>query len=156
MSSRKFTVNLKELKLLFLYAVDKCLVFQNKNAKDIKKKLNEDFANIWDWFVDSKLIGHFDKEKNMSILFTSKRKIKKLQKLDIIYNNIRIKQHSWLLVVIISRTLSEWIYTLWLPECQGTPCSKKARYLKFKWQQRESNPQPINLSRHTQSFSHTS
>ena len=46
MSRRKFTVNLKELKLLFLYAVDKCLVFQNKNAKDIKKKLNEDFANI--------------------------------------------------------------------------------------------------------------
>ena len=78
--------------------------FQNKNVKDIKKKLNEDFANIWDWFVDSKLIVHFDKEKTMSIFFTSKRKIKKLQKLDIIYNNIRIKQYSWLLVVIMSRT----------------------------------------------------
>ena len=30
-----------------------------------------------------------------------------------------------------------------LPECQGTPCSKLAPYLKFKWQQRDSNPQPL-------------
>ena len=30
-----------------------------------------------------------------------------------------------------------------LPECQGTPCSKQAPYLKFKWQQRNSNPQPL-------------
>ena len=29
--------------------------------------------------------------------------------------------------------VSEWICTLYLPECQGTPCSKQARYLKFKW-----------------------
>ena len=29
-----------------------------------------------------------------------------------------------------------------LPECQGTPCSKQVPYLKFKWQQRDSNPQP--------------
>ena len=31
-----------------------------------------------------------------------------------------------------------------LPECQGTPCSKQAPYLKFKWQQCNSNPQPIS------------
>ena len=24
-----------------------------------------------------------------------------------------------------------WIHTLYLPECQGTPCSKQAPYLKF-------------------------
>ena len=30
-----------------------------------------------------------------------------------------------------------------VPECQGTPCSKQAPYLKFKWQQRDSNPQHI-------------
>ena len=28
--------------------------------------------------------------------------------------------------------VSEWIYTLYFPECQGTPCSKQARYLKFR------------------------
>ena len=79
---------------LFLYADDTCLVFQSKNIKDIEKQLNKDFANISDWFVDNKLSIHFGEDKTKSILFASKRKIKKLQKLEIIYNNIRIKQHS--------------------------------------------------------------
>ena len=30
------------------------------------------------------------------------------------------------------------------PECQGTPCSKQLRYLKFKWLQRDLNPQPLS------------
>ena len=34
----------------------------------------------------------------------------------------------------------EWIHTLQLPECQGTPCSKQASYLKIMWLQRDSNP----------------
>ena len=47
--------------------------------------------------------------------------------------------------------VSEWTHTLYsLPKCQGTPCSKGAPYLKFKWQQRDSNPQT-----NTQSFSQT-
>ena len=78
---------------LFLYADDTCLVFQSKKVKDIEKQLNEDFANIWDWFVDNKLSIHFVEDKTKSILFDFKRKIKKLQKLEIIYFNIRIKQH---------------------------------------------------------------
>ena len=32
-----------------------------------------------------------------------------------------------------------------LPECQGTPFSKQTPYLEFKWQQRDSNPQPLSL-----------
>ena len=78
---------------LFLYADGTCLVFQIKNVKDIEKQLNEDFANMRDWFVDNKLSIHFGEDKTKSILFASKRKIKKLQKLEILYNNIRIKQH---------------------------------------------------------------
>ena len=74
---------------LFLYADGTCLVLQSKNVKDIEKQLNEDFANICDWFVDNKLSIHFGKDKIKSFLFTSKRTIKRLQmKLDIIYNNI--------------------------------------------------------------------
>ena len=79
---------------LFLYADDTCLVFQSKNVKDIEKQLNEDFAHICDWFVDNKLSIHFGEDKTKSILFASKSKIKKLQKLEIIYNSIPIKQHS--------------------------------------------------------------
>ena len=69
---------------LFLYADDIYLVFQSKNVKDIEKQLNEDFANIFDWFVDNKLSIHFGEDKTKSILFASKRKIKKLQRLEII------------------------------------------------------------------------
>ena len=79
---------------LFLHADDTCLVFQSKNVQDIEKQLNEDFAHICDWFVDNKLNIHFGEDKTKSILFASKSKIKKCQKLEIIYNNIRIKQHS--------------------------------------------------------------
>ena len=79
---------------LFLYANDTFLVFQSKNVKNIEKQLNEDFANICDWFVDNKLSIHFGEDKTKSIIFASKRRIKKFQKLEIIFNNIRIKQHS--------------------------------------------------------------
>ena len=41
---------------LLLYADDTCLVYQNKNVRDIKKHLNEDFANICDWFVDHRQV----------------------------------------------------------------------------------------------------
>ena len=37
---------------------------------------------------------YFSEDKTKSLLFAPKRKIKKLQKLEIIYNNIQIKQHS--------------------------------------------------------------
>ena len=47
-------------------------------------------------------------------------------------------------------------FTLYrLNECHGTPCSKQPPYLKFKWQQRETNPQPLSLWTNTQPFSQT-
>ena len=67
---------------LFWHADDTCLVLQSKNVKDIEKQLSEDFANISDWFVDNKLSIHFGEDKTKPILFTSERKIKKLQKLE--------------------------------------------------------------------------
>ena len=40
--------------------------------------------------------------------------------------------------------VSEWIHALYFLECQGTPCSRQASYLKFKWLQQDSNPQPLS------------
>ena len=40
--------------------------------------------------------------------------------------------------------ISEWIQTLFLPKCQGTPCSKQVRDLKFKCLQLDSKPQPLS------------
>ena len=45
--------------------------------------------------------------------------------------------------------VSEWIHIVYLPECQGTTCSKQAQYLKFKWQQQDWNPKPLSLLTNT-------
>ena len=79
---------------LFLCADDSCLVFQEKDAIEIEKQLNEDFTNICEWFVDNRLSIHFGEDKTKSILFASKRKIKRVPKLKIKYKNIQIKQNS--------------------------------------------------------------
>ena len=71
-----------------------CLIFQGKDVIEIEKKLNGIFTNIVEWFVDNRLSIHFGENKTKSILFASKRKIKKVPKLKINYKNIQIKQHS--------------------------------------------------------------
>ena len=60
----------------------------------IEKRLNEDFENLCDWFVDNKLSIHFGEDKTKSILFASKRRAKNIRQLDIKYKDINIKQHS--------------------------------------------------------------
>ena len=40
----------------------------------IEKRLNEDFENLCDWFVDNKLSIHFGEDKTKSILLASKRR----------------------------------------------------------------------------------
>ena len=47
------------------------------------------FANFCDWFFDNKLTMHFGEDKIKSIMFASKRKIKKVSKQEIICSNIR-------------------------------------------------------------------
>ena len=59
----------------------------------MENQLNQDFANICVWFADNKLSIHFGDIKTKSIIFTSKRNIKKVPKLDVIYSNIQLKVH---------------------------------------------------------------
>ena len=93
---------------LYLYADDSCILVQHKSIKAINEKLNTDFSNLCDWFVDNKLSIHFGEDKTKCILFASKNKIKKVEKLDISYNDIIIKQFSSLsyLGVILDATMS--------------------------------------------------
>ena len=79
---------------LFLYADDSCLVFLGKDIIEIEKHLNIDFTNICEWFVDNRISINFGEDRNEPILFASKRKIKKVPKLNINYKNIPTKQHS--------------------------------------------------------------
>ena len=76
---------------LFSCVYDACLVFLRKNIRGVGKKFNEDFANICDWFANNKPSIQFGKEKNRSIFFTSKFKIKRVSNSDFIYNSLRIK-----------------------------------------------------------------
>ena len=48
---------------------------------------------ICDWFVDNKPTIHLGEDKTKSILFSSKRKIKKASPLNIQYKDIKIKQY---------------------------------------------------------------
>ena len=59
---------------LFQNIDDSCLVCQHKDINEIKKQLNVDFSNIFDWFVDNKLSIHFGEDQTKSILFASKFK----------------------------------------------------------------------------------
>ena len=93
---------------LLLYADDSCVLYQHKYVKAIEQQLNDDFANLCDWFVDNKLSIHFGQDKTKSILFSTKRKVKKGNILNIIYKNIEIKQYSKVsyLGCILDETLS--------------------------------------------------
>ena len=68
--------------------------FSGNHVTEIEKQLNGDFTNICKWFVDDRLSIHFGADITKSMLFASKRKIKKVSKLNITYQNIQIKQHS--------------------------------------------------------------
>ena len=63
-------------------------------GKDIKIQLNTAFSSLWDWFIDNKLSVHFGQEKSKSILFGTKRQLKKQRDIDLRYGDIEIKQHS--------------------------------------------------------------
>ena len=79
---------------LLLYADDSCILYQHKDVVQIEKRLNEDFENLCNWFVDDKLSIHFGEDKTKSILFASKRRTKNIRQLNIKYEDINIKQYS--------------------------------------------------------------
>ena len=58
----------------------------------IEKRLNKDFENLCDWFVDNKLSIHFGEDKTKSIFFASKWRAKNIRQLNIKYIHINIKK----------------------------------------------------------------
>ena len=80
---------------LLLYADDSCLLFQHKDVSEIERVLTINFSSLCDWFVDNKLSIHFGDDKTKVILFSPKSKAKNADKLNITYNNMNIKQHTY-------------------------------------------------------------
>ena len=79
---------------LVLCADDSCILYQIRTSYKLKKRLNEDFANLCDWFVENKLSINFVEDKTKSILFASKRRAKNIRQLSIKCKYINIKEHS--------------------------------------------------------------
>ena len=77
-----------------LHADDTCIVFQHKSKIEIEKQLIRDFSSLYDWFVDNKLCAHFGQDKIKSILLGTKHKLQNANSLNIVYNDIEIKQHA--------------------------------------------------------------
>ena len=76
---------------LYLYADGSWLLFQQKEVTEIKKLLTKAFSNICDWFVDDTLSIHFGEIKAKLILFSSRRSLKLVEKLDMRYKMTKIK-----------------------------------------------------------------
>ena len=76
-----------------LYADDTGLMLHYKHINVIEHQLNRNFSNICDWFMDNKLSIHFGEDKTKSILFAPFDKCKKLCKLNISYDSLKIKQY---------------------------------------------------------------
>ena len=93
---------------LLLYADDSCIIIQDKDPKNIEIKLNRDFSNLCNWFIENKLSIHLGEDKTKSILFASKRKLNKGNQIKIVHGNVEIKQHSTVsyLGCILDETLS--------------------------------------------------
>ena len=68
---------------LLLYADDSYILYQHKGVVQIEKRLNEDFENLCDQFIDNKLSIHFREDQTNSILFASKQRAKNTPQLNI-------------------------------------------------------------------------
>ena len=60
----------------------------------MENQLNQDFANLCEWFINNKLRIHLSEEKTKCILLGLKLQLKNAGKLNIMYNGIKIKQYS--------------------------------------------------------------
>ena len=75
---------------LVLYADVTCLTFQLEKWK----KLKIDFYRLCDWLINNKLSIHLGEGKTKSILFGTKLNIKRVELLNIVYGNVKIKHYS--------------------------------------------------------------
>jgi hypothetical protein len=77
---------------LYLYADDSAITFSSKSVTHIEQVLSQNLEKLSTWLIKNKLSLHLGKTE--CIIFSSKRKIKKLTNLKIKCNNTEIDQVS--------------------------------------------------------------
>ena len=95
--------------------------------------MNNDFSNLCEWFLDNKLSIHFEEDNTKSILFGTKRKLRKAGELNITYQDIDIEQNSQVtyLACILYETMSgePWLTKLLKKLTLGsTICLEKSTF----------------------------
>ena len=81
------------LKLVYDMAIAEPF-FQHYDIDIIELQMNRNFSNICGWFVDDQLNIYFGEGKSQSILFAPLSKFRKLCKLNIEYDALKIKEYS--------------------------------------------------------------
>ena len=81
---------------LLLYADDSCVLYQYRDVGQMEKRLNEDFKNLCDWFVENKLSIFLIEEKTKLILIVIKMRAKKIRQLNIKYKTASRSNRSWM------------------------------------------------------------
>ena len=78
---------------LLLYGDDSVLIVSGKNFITIQEQLSCQLSNVSNWLVDNKLSLHLGKTE--SIIFGSKRSLKKCNTLDIQCNGVKIESKTF-------------------------------------------------------------
>ena len=68
---------------LLLHPDDSDVAFQCIDKSEIEKQVKINFTNVYEWFVDSKMIVHFGEDKTGSSLFGTKCKFENFRKFNI-------------------------------------------------------------------------
>ena len=84
----------------FLYADDSCLIYPDRDVKEIKQKLNKTFSDICYWFVSNKIRIHFRESETKSILFGIKKKRNRESSLDIRGGTIHTKRYKTATILV--------------------------------------------------------
>ena len=74
---------------LLLYADDSVLLVSHKNPEIVSRTLGEEMENCYNWMVDNRLSMHAGKTE--LILFASKRKLRKVQNFQVVFQNFKIQ-----------------------------------------------------------------
>ena len=113
---------------VLLYADDSALMVSGKYISTIEMTLSSEVGSLHEWLVDNRLSLHFGKTE--SILFGSKRKLKKHDRLQIVCNGSDIESKK--VVTYLGVTLDQHLSGEAIVDKIVSKCSNKVKFLYRK------------------------
>ena len=115
---------------LMLYADDSALIVAGRNVCEIEQRLSQEMISLSTWLESNKLSLHLGKTE--SILFATKRKLKRISKMNIVCNDVNIegKESVKYLGATIDQSMSGKDMGL-------SVVSKVNKYIKFLYRKKD-------------------